>query len=149
MVPPEEAGTDEGKTPTPDINTQWVSKLDPFWIENEWDEFSVARVIRDGNSVEIFVSADNKRLNRLIARGQRRNVDTVQILKDFYLEHISFHALLIDLGRDQALSVEGSLGDGGWEKLESEHQYELERACETLCGVMEESFEFFAERASA
>ena len=149
VVPPEEAGTDEGKAPTPDINTQWVSKLDPFWIENEWDEFSVARVIRDGNSVEIFVSADNKRLNRLIARGQRRNVDTVQILKDFYLEHISFHALLIDLGREQALSAEGSFGAGGSEKLESEHEYELERACETLCGVMEESFEFFAERASA
>ncbi len=146
---PEAAGTEPGRVRTPNINPQWVHRGDDFWLENDWDDSSVARVVRSEGSIEIYVSADNRRLNRLIARAQRRSVETVDALKDFYLEHLSFHALLADIDRERTGSFPGYLlGSPDIVQLERERDLELQRACETVCGIIEESFEFFAARDS-
>ena len=145
---PEDAATDPGKVPTPNINPQWVSAGDAFWVERDWDESSVAAVVREADSVDVYVSADNRRLNSLLARAQRRNMETVDSLKEFYLEHTAFHALLAELDTERARAhLGGELGHVDAEQLELERELELARACETVCGIMEQIFEFFATAA--
>jgi hypothetical protein len=87
---PMTADSGEGQIATPNINPQWVTAGDPFWVDNNWDRSSVAKVVRGTDSVEIYVSAENEKLSSLIAKAQRRNVEAVDAIKDFYLEHISF-----------------------------------------------------------
>jgi hypothetical protein len=145
---PAPAGTGDGRVPTPNINPTWVTHGEPFWVENNWTSSSVAKVIRTEESVDIFVSADNRKLSNLIVRAQRRDASTVDALKDFYLEHISFYALLADLDAErqaQARTADGHLPEP--QVIEQELDRELARACETLCGVAEDLFEVIAGRS--
>lgn len=144
---PTPAGTGDGRMPTPNINPTWVTQGEPFWVENNWTTSSVAKVIRTEESVDIFVSADNRKLSNLIVRAQRRDAATVDAIKDFYLEHISFYALLADLDAERqahARTADGHLAEP--QLIEQEFDRELERACETLCGVAEDVFEVIAGR---
>lgn len=144
---PTPAGTGDGRVPTPNINPTWVTQGEPFWVENNWTTSSVAKVIRTEESVDIFVSADNRKLSSLIVRAQRRDAATVDAVKDFYLEHLSFYALLADLDAERqahARTVEGHMPEP--QLLEQELDRELARACETLCGVAEDVFEVIAGR---
>jgi hypothetical protein len=133
---PETAGGDEGSAQTPNINPRWVSEGEPFWIDNGWDRTSVALVTREEDSVDVWVSADNERLSQLIARAQRRSIEAVDVLKNFYLEHVSFFALLQDIDRTSRDGVapspdeEDGIGD-----------MPLKHACETVCGIIEGLFE--------
>jgi hypothetical protein len=144
---PVSAGPGEGRVPTPNINPTWVTQGEPFWVENNWTIASVAKVVRTEDSVDIFISADNRKLSSLIVRAQRRDAATVDAVKDFYLEHISFYALLADLDAErqaQARGADGHLPEP--QLLEQEVDRELARACETLCGVAEDVFEVIAGR---
>lgn len=91
---PQTAKPGEGTAQTPNINPHWVSERDAFWVDNGWDRTSVAKVTREEDSVDIYVSSDNHKLSQLIARAQRRDLAAVDVVKDFYLEHVSFFALL-------------------------------------------------------
>jgi hypothetical protein len=141
---PTPAGGREGRIPTPNINPIWVEEGQPFWIEQNWNQSSVAKVIRTEDSVDIYVSADNRRLNGLITRAQRRDTATVDVVKDFYLEHIAFYAMLSELDQDRARSEEAASEP---QLLEQEQERELKRACETVCGIAEDLFEVLAGRA--
>jgi len=104
-------------------------------------------VIRTEDSVDIFVSADNRKLGGLIVRAQRRDAATVDAIKDFYLEHISFYAMLAELDSErvgQSRNREEHLPE---QAMEQEYERELARACETLCGVVEDLFELVAGRS--
>ncbi len=151
VVPlPQGAGPGDGHVNTPNINPQWVVRDDPFWADNNWDDTSVAKVVRTDESVDVFVSAENRKLNHLISRAQRRDTNAVDSIKDFYLEHISFYALLSDFDQER-LQNEGSV-DGqplDPEELGLEHERELSRACETICGIMEDMFDVLVMRESA
>lgn len=144
---PTPAGSGDGRIPTPNIEPIWVSEGDAFWSENRWNQSSVAKVVRSEDSIEVFVSADNVKLNSLIARAQRRDTATVDTIKDFYLEHISFHAMLAALDIDRSRG-----GDAGEEQvdaqaIEREQERELQRACQTVCGIAEDMFEVVAMHA--
>jgi len=140
---PEEGGTGRGATPTPNINPEWITRGDDFWIDENWDDRSVAKVVQSEDSIEVFVSAENTLLNRLITRAQRRSTEAVDAVKDFYLEHISFYAVLAELTNEAEEEGEGAI-----ERLEAFKAREIGRACEMLCGVMEDTFEVVTERAA-
>jgi hypothetical protein len=142
---PEDVGDQVGESKTPNIRPQWITADDPFWKEYEWDEESVALVIQEEDSVDIFVSAENKRLTSLIARAQRRDRATVDALKDLYLEHISFHALLADIVEQKTVEK----GNGSDADPEKNRERELKRATETVCGMLNQMFDFIATQASA
>lgn len=142
-------GTGGGESPTPNINPMYVGSDTPFYLENGWDEASVAKVVQTEDETAIFVSSENRRLNGLIAKAQRRGEDTVESIKDFYLEHIAFHALLAEL------SIQSNRGTNGDEEsgvdgisLEKAQQKELERACETVCGIMDQTFDLITTQVS-
>lgn len=136
---PSDTGTGQGNAPTPNINPQWVSEGDSFWNDFGWDQDSVARVVRTEDSIDVFVSRDNRKLNQLILRAQRRDSESAGALLSFYLEHISFYAVLADISGAK-LSEEN--GDGGGELpdvvLERMRELEHQRMCETLCGIMDD-----------
>jgi hypothetical protein len=144
VVPlPERATSDQGNVPTPNINPRYVNEGDDFWKAEGWDHSSVAKVVTSDDSVEIFVSADNARLNQVLVRAQRRDTKAVDAIKDFYLEHIAYYALVAqdDHERKPAKTTEDG-GDNG-------AQMELTHACDTICGIMEGLFEFLVEQGTA
>jgi hypothetical protein len=146
---PTPAGTGDGRIATPNINPTWVTQGEPFWVENNWNLASVAKVVRTEDSVDIFVSADNRRFNSLVARAQRRDATTVDALKDFYLEHISFYSMLAELDSERLVESRSSSGNlPEPQLLEQEMERELARACETICGVAEDMFEVLAGRGA-
>lgn len=136
VEPPQTAGSATGDARTPNINPHWVTEGDAFWKEHGWNRKSVASVIREEDSIEIYVSADNERLGQLIARGQRRDVTAVDSIKEFYFEHIAFFALLDDLGRTSEEKT--SISD---EIVEQATGRALNHACETVCGIIDDLFE--------
>jgi hypothetical protein len=136
--PPLAAGPEEGQSRTPNINPHWVSQGDAFWIDNDWTTKSVARVTREEDSIDIYVSADNERLSQVIARAQRRNLTAVDIIKNFYLEHVSFFALLQDIERgERSKATPLDADDDGSDTLD----VSLRHACETVCGIIEGMFD--------
>ena len=144
IVPlPEDLGTDRGKVGSPNINPIWVTSDAPFWHENEWDENSVAKVIDTEESIDIFVSSENKNLNSLITKAQRTSTEAVDTIKDFYLEHIAFHSFLSSLKKER-MSNENNNSEEVVDDTIAEkfHQQELERACLTICGIMSQLFNY-------
>jgi hypothetical protein len=122
----------------------WVSSTDPYWKEHEWDETSVAEVERSEDSIDIYVSSENKRLSQIIAKGQRKDTSVVNSLKDFYFEHIVFHALLAKLSEEN----ESEKGEGPEVvDLEKLHESELKRVCETVTGIMDQTFDFISAQS--
>ena len=132
---PDTTGKDDGTSQTPNINPHWVALGDAFWVDNGWNERSVAKVTREEESVDIYVSADNEKLSQLIARAQRRDLAAVETIKNFYLEHISFFALLQDIGRTSEQKASASEDDENGDELALRH------ACETVCGIVDGLFD--------
>jgi hypothetical protein len=64
--PRDAADPGNGRGATPNIYPHWVGVGDDFWIERGWGDLSVAEVVRSENSVDIFVSANNRNLDRLL-----------------------------------------------------------------------------------
>lgn len=147
---PGQAGGDGQDSQTPHINPVWVTSEDAFWNENDWTTASVARVIRTEDSVDIFVSAENRNLNRLIVRAHRRDEESVDAVKEFYLEHIAFHAYLADREAGAFDRVPSPGPDGGDPEGDPDPvpllEREIARSCETICGIIEDLFDLVAER---
>lgn len=138
-------GSGGGNSQVPNINPQWVQKGDDFWNREGWDESSVAKVISDDESTEVYISADNENLNALIKRAQRRSTGTVDSIKDFYMEHVAYHAVVAHLDITETPPTdeeEKGLDPSG---LEQEQENELMRVSRTVCGIMEELFDVIAQ----
>lgn len=133
---PQTAGSDDGSSQTPNINPHWVSEGDAFWVDNGWNRTSVAKVTKEEDSVDIYVSADNERLSQLISKAQRRDTTAVDVVKNFYLEHVSFFALLQDIDRTNRNTAQQNNDD-------DEHGPDaaLNHACETVCGIIDGLFD--------
>lgn len=145
---PTEASGGPGQVPTPNINPIWVAQGEPFWTERGWDENSVATVSHDEESYDVYVSSDNRLLNGLITKAQRRDMSAVDSIRDFYLEHIAYHALLNHLDQEQASQANGDGTDRAEpEAVEQLREGELRRACATLIGIMENFFEVIITRS--
>ena len=106
-------------------------------------------MVQTDDDTTIFVSSENRRLNALIAKAQRRNVDAVDNVRDFYLEHIAFHALLTELNNQASTVEDSSDEESGVNELGTEkaQQKELQRACETVCGIMDQMFDLITTQA--
>lgn len=148
---PQTAGGRQGEAQTPNINPIWVAEGDLFWKENGWNKTTVAHVNREEAGVDIFVSASNDKLSSIIARAQRRDAAAVDAVKNFYLEHISFYALLQDVERTRK-KIEGENGES--HELSTQDQKTimdagLRHACETVCGIIEGLFEVLIHAPSA
>jgi len=130
----------DGKNKTPNVKVDFIYKEDSFYHENNWDENSVAEVIDDQDGVIIFVSAENKNLNKLVVRAQRQNEHAVENIKNKYLEHISFYSFMLSQNKPESfVSEEGeSIADEVYQKI---RQSELKNASETVCGMINDFFE--------
>lgn len=134
---PEDAGSKGGEATTPNINPVWVDPDHGYWKEKGWDDNAVAEVEQDAESVTVFVSNENKKFNKLLSRAQRHGDTAVKAIKDFYLEHLSFYAVIADIDKTKA-AEDGSLQP---EQAESQIEKELQHACETVCGIITSMFD--------
>lgn len=94
---------------------------------------------REEDGVDIFVSASNEKLVALIARAQRRDMQAVDAVKNFYLEHISFYALLQDVERTRKVASADNEETKDIANVDQKTIAEagLRHACETVCGIIE------------
>lgn len=71
-------------------------------------------------------------------------------MKNFYLEHISFYALLEDIGRTNKVQTEenGEVSHVTDADLKVVSDASLRHACETVCGIIEGIFEVIANAPS-
>lgn len=147
---PNDAGGKQGEAQTPNINPRWVQEGDLFWKDNGWNKNSVAQVVREDEGIDIYVSASNERLSQLIARAQRRDIHSVDQVKNFYLEHVSFFALLQDLERTSRTtsSENGGTATGSESDGKAVIEANLNHACETVCGIIEGIFEVLVNAPS-
>lgn len=140
VAPPEATSPKGGERPVPNINPQWVDREHLYWIDNNWNDKSVAAAEIGTDSIDIFVSSENRRLNTIIARAQRKGLASVDAVKDFYIEHISFHALVARLAEERAKKANNN-DEEPERDLTPERTAELERVCETICGVIDQMFD--------
>jgi len=143
---PATAGGSHGDGAAPNINPIWVAKGDAFWNDNNWTKQSVAQVNQSDEGVDIYVSVDNEKLEALIARAQRKDIQAVDNVKNFYLEHISFYAMLQDLERNRTNSEHSESKSSESTEIDQKvvSDYSLRHACETVCGIIEGMFEVIA-----
>lgn len=73
-------------------NIYEVKPEDAFWNENEWTEDNVAEV-REGNSIDIYVSLGNKWLMGALIRSKYTEAQQ-NVLKSKYLLNMAFYAYL-------------------------------------------------------
>lgn len=147
---PQDAGGKQGEAQTPNINPRWVDEQHLFYKEQGWNKSSVALVNREDSSVDIFVSASNEKLEAIVARAQRRDLKAVDNVKNFYLEHIAFFALLQDIERTRK-QVASKNSDNPSTSLADEKdllEANLRHSCETICGIIDGIFEVIANAPS-
>jgi hypothetical protein len=130
---PQHAGGEGNSVKTPNITPQWVDVGDDYWIDNQWNENSVAQVDRSEDSIDIFVSSGNKHLatliNKIVRKRQEGILDTI---KDMYLENICYHALLMHL-EDQK---DGPGSDEFLAEYDQMRKKELQRVAETVSEML-------------
>ena len=145
-APPEVEGGGEGQLQIPNVNLLWIDSNNPYWLENQWNDNSVAQVEATGESTEVYVSSENKQLTRLLSKAQRGGVDLVGNIKDFYLEHIAFFALLQKFSESTDTNLEVGIDEAQREEL---YKRELERASETICGIIHDVYPLMVREAAA
>jgi hypothetical protein len=130
----------DGKNKSPNIRVEFINEEHLYFQEHNWNELSVAGVESSQDEVVIFVSEENKNLNKLVERAQRKNDAAVQNIKNKYLEHISFHAFVLDKNSpDKILTTEyEQIPTESYEKIK---ESELRNASETVCGMINDFFE--------
>ena len=138
---PEDSGKDEnGKNKSPNIRVDFIGEDHPFYEESNWNENSVASVLSDQDEVVVYVSEENKNLQKLVERAQRKNDAAVQNIKNKYLEHISFHAFVLDKNNPETILTkdDDEIPTESYEKIK---ESELRNASETVCGMINDFFE--------
>ena len=132
--------TGDGKNKSPNIQVDFIDKNHSFYQDNNWDDTNVAFVADDQEGVFIFVSEENKNLNKLVTKAQRNNDLAVQNIKNKYLEHISFYAFMLDQNKPEKILTEeeNTISDDTFQKIKDA---ELRNASETVCGMINDFFE--------
>ena len=132
--------TGDGKNKSPNIQVDFIDKNHSFYQDNNWDDTNVAFVADDQEGVFIFVSEENKNLNKLVSKAQRNNDLAVQNIKNKYLEHISFYAFMLDQNKPEKILTEeeNTISDDTFQKIKDA---ELRNASETVCGMINDFFE--------
>lgn len=131
----------KGSAKTPNIRVEFVYRNEEFFKESGWDENSVAKVTEGQEEVIIFVSAENKNLNKVLARAQRKDDFAVDSIKNKYLEHISFHAFILNRNKPEDFCIDSETSPMSDEMFEKIKEQELRNASETVCGMIQDLFE--------
>ena len=136
---PEDSGKRERQKQISNIGGDFIERNIRFWGKR-WNEHGVAIVISDQYEVVIYVSEENKNLQKLVERAQRKNDSAVQNIKNKYLEHISFHAFVLDKNNpDTVLTKDDEeIPSESYEKIK---ESELRNVSETVCGMINDFFE--------
>ena len=130
----------KGNDKTPNIQVEYIYKHDDFYKERDWDENSVAEVAEGEDALTIFVSGENKNLNKLVVKAQRHSSVAVDNIKNKYLEHISFYAFMLKKSAPEIFTKDMEV-DLPEELLQKMQQSELSNASETICGMINDFFE--------
>lgn len=141
----------QGDKSAPNINTRFVGADDPTYKTEKWTNESVAVVSIDHEGVEIWVSSANKNLEKLVARAQRRSDEAVESIKNYYLEHISFYAYMSHQAKQNKEVISDPDADGEIASdalLKRMTEADLKHACETICGILTDLFDYVVISAS-
>lgn len=130
----------DGKNRTPNVVVEFVYRNDAFYIDQNWNEDSVAAVSDDQDGVFISVSAENKNLTKLVSRAQRHSEGAVANIKNKYLEHVAFHAFILNKAKSPQ-STDDEQTQISEEIIEQLRDRELRHASETICGILNDFFE--------
>ena len=148
VAPPDAGDTSKkGKNSAPSINPRFVSETDALYKDDKWNYESVAKVSESATSVDIWVSAANKHLMRLVdkARKQSNSDAAVESVKNRYLEHIAFYAYMSQRQKEAAELMKSkddeseNISDAALARIKDA---DLKHACETVCGIINDLFEY-------
>ena len=135
VLPPILPPNPEGKSKSPKINFLFINRDNKMFNNLSWDDNSVSKVIEDNNGIIIYVSEENKHLDRLVKRGMRRSEKAVDKIKNTYLEDIVFTSYM----SEKKKAEEKKLGDE--EYLDEIIHSRLSIFAEALCVRLSSLFE--------
>ncbi|MCY6483801.1 hypothetical protein OW763_05490 [Clostridium aestuarii] len=127
----------------PKIEPIPVEKSHPYWIRNGWDENSVAKVERSEQEITVYISIDNINISRIINKQFKSGKAAVEAIQNFYLEHICYHAVLLELDYEKEQKIDDT------EVIEQFKVKELRRESKTICGIIEDIYKIFKVEAAA
>ncbi|MCG7281997.1 hypothetical protein MHJ94_11925 [Chryseobacterium taklimakanense] len=137
-------GTDSGKAGknnAPNIEIIPISENDQFFKEEGWTKQTVADVKDDKDTVYIYINESNSHLTKLIERAQQYSNQAVESIKYRYREHIGFCAFMISRNKiEERLEAEGKTIS--IEDVEAIKKADLENSCETVCGMIQDFFDY-------
>lgn len=121
------------------LSVQYLFKDNPWYKENKWNENTIAEVIEDSNEFTIYVSGENKNLQKLIEKAQRVNSKGVSNIRNKYLELISYAAFINSKNNYKNL-FNGDY-DKYSEKLDPIFQINMQNASESICNMIDDFFQ--------
>lgn len=144
VTPPDSGdASKKGKNSVPNINPQFVLENHPLYKDEHWTYESVAKVSETETSIDIWVSAANKHLVRLVEKARKQGDAAVESVKNRYLEHIAFYAYMSNRQKEAAelmkATEEEAISDAALTRIK---EADLKHACETVCGMINDLFEY-------
>jgi hypothetical protein len=132
----------QGDKGIPNIEIIPCSENDPYYKEHDWNYNSVADVATEKDAVFIYINDSNRHLTKLIERAQRHSTEAVESIKNRYREHISFCAFMIDQNKAEERLKQSEEETLSTNQIETIKKADMENACETICGMISDFFEF-------
>jgi hypothetical protein len=144
-------GTDSGKQgdkKTPDIRVIAVNENDQYYIDHNWNSETVAEVADTDDAVYIYINDSNRHLTKLIERAQRYSTEVVESVKNRYHEHTAFCAFMINHNKIEERLQNEEAVQISIEQIEMVKKADLENACETICEMINDFFDYIKTEAS-
>lgn len=126
----------------PNIEIISCSENDAYYKEHDWNHNSVADVATEKDAVFIYINDSNRHLTKLIERAQRHSTDAVESIKNRYKEHVAFCAFMIDQNKAADRLKQADEEALSTSQIELVKKADMENACETICGMISDFFEF-------
>jgi hypothetical protein len=132
----------KGDKGTPNIELIMQTENDSYYKDNEWTYDTVAEVTESQDAIYIYINESNRHLSKLIERAQQYNTQVVNSIKNHYQEHIGFCSFMINKNKaEERLSQEDGAALSS-DHIEAIKNADLENACETVCGMLSDFFEY-------
>jgi len=132
----------QGDKGIPNIEIIPCSENDAYYKEHDWNYNSVADVATEKDAVFIYINDSNRHLTKLIERAQRHSTEAVESVKNRYREHISFCAFMIDQNKAEERLKQAEEETLSTNQIDLIKKADMENACETICGMISDFFEF-------
>ena len=131
-----------GEKNAPNIQIHALNENDQYYIENGWDNSSVADVDIESDAVHIFINDSNKHLNKLITKAQQYSTQAVDSIKNRYREHVAFCAFMMDQNKIHEKLLKDDIKDAvSQEQVDKIKKAGLENACETIVDLLNDFFQ--------